>query len=120
VSIPSLDITGVTVNFTPSAIAAVCAALILAPAAAADPNDDLFLQDMARDGIRVFPIPLTEEGHSICHTLDLGPSGGGYVPDLADRMAQAFQPFLTHQQVADMIVDSVAAYCPYHRDALTF
>ncbi|RUP26704.1 MULTISPECIES: DUF732 domain-containing protein [Mycolicibacterium] len=101
-------------------VATICAALILAPAAAAAPGDDVFLRDVANAGIHEFPYPLIQEGHSICHTLDLGPSGGGYVPDMADRMASAFRQWLTHQQVADLIVASVVAYCPNHRDALNF
>jgi hypothetical protein len=103
-------------------IVVVSAALILAPAPAAhaDPNDDVFLHNLANAGIHEFPYPLVQEGHSICHTLDLGPSGGGYVPDMADRMAQTFRQWLTRQQVADLIVDSVLAYCPYDRDKLNF
>lgn len=104
------------------AIAALAAAFIVAPTATAhaDPTDEAFLNDLAKAGIHHFPYPLVEEGHSICHTLDLGRSGGGYVPDMADRMAQAFHQWLTSQQVADLIVDSVLYYCPYHRDALNF
>jgi hypothetical protein len=72
------------VNVTVPTIAAVSIALILAPAASADPNDDVFLRNLADAGITHFPHPLVQEGHSsTCHTLDLGPSGGGYVPDMS-------------------------------------
>jgi hypothetical protein len=37
---------------------------------------------------------------------------------MADRMAQTFRQWLTRQQVADLIVDSVLAYCPYDREKL--
>jgi Protein of unknown function (DUF732) len=102
------------------AVAAVSIALILAPTASADTTDDVFLQKLANDGIREFPYPVVEEGHSICHTIDLGPSGGGYMPDVLDRMSQTFHQWLTHQQTADLVVDSVLAYCPYDRAKLHF
>jgi Protein of unknown function (DUF732) len=107
-------------NITIPTIAAVSVALILAPTPSADPNDDIFLRNLANAGITDFPYPLVNEGHSICRTLDLGPSGGGYVPDMADRMSQAFHQWLTDHQVAALIVNSVLAYCPYDRDKLNF
>jgi hypothetical protein len=39
------------------AVAALSIALILAPTASADTNDDVFLQKLANDGIREFPYP---------------------------------------------------------------
>ncbi|AGB26274.1 Protein of unknown function (DUF732) [Mycobacterium sp. JS623] len=102
------------------AVASVSFSLILAATASADTDDEVFLQKLANDGIREFPHPLVQEGHSICHTIDLGPSGGGYVPDVLDRMSQTFHQWLTHQQTADLVVDSVLAYCPYDRDKLNF
>jgi Protein of unknown function (DUF732) len=107
-------------NITFPTIAAVSIALILVPTASADPIDDAFLRDLANAGITHFPYPLVQEGHSICHTIDLGPSGGGYVPDLLDRLSQTFHQWLTQQQTADLVVDSVLAYCPYDRDKLNF
>ena len=39
---------------------------------------------------------------------------------MLDRMSQSFHQWLTHQQTADLVVDSVLAYCPYDRDKLYF
>ena len=100
--------------------AVIRAALILAPTASADTNGDVFLQNLTNAGITHFPYPLVQEGQSICRTIDLGPSGGGSVPDMLDRMSQSFHQWLTHQQTADLVVDSVLAYCPYDGDKLYF
>ena len=101
-------------------IAAISAALILAPSAAADPagpitpNDYQFLRDMAQMGVTGTPFAMISEGHWICTSLDRGDS----VNNL-DSKVKADNPQFTQDQVNALFGLAVFHYCEYNSGKLS-
>jgi hypothetical protein len=101
-------------------IAAVSAALILAPSAAADPsvpitpNDYQFLRDMAQMRVTGTPFAMISEGHWFCTSLDRGDS-----VDNLDSKVKTDNPQFTQDQVNALFGLAVFHYCEYNSGKLS-
>ena len=87
--------------------------LILAPPAAADSTDSIYLNGLAAHGITGFTAAgAIEEGHHICSVLD---SGYSSPKDMAVTLTQWFDTYnLTFGQASFWVGDAIGAYCPWH------
>jgi hypothetical protein len=101
-------------NITIPIIAAVSAALILAPAAKADPADINYLQELMAMNLTPATLhapPGTQGvialGHGICQDLGKGRDPNGMVSAIERSL-----PNLTQNQVQFLISAAVTNYCP--------
>ena len=94
-------------------LVAVAAPLTLAPAARADPTDDMnYIQELytygvTRQSIGASPEQYLSLGHAICQDLAKGRDPN----DMASSILKA-RPNLTQQQAQGLISVSVVNYCP--------
>jgi hypothetical protein len=103
-------------RWTVCALLLCAAALIPAPLASADPNDDAFVAALANYGINADNgDTLIAHGHGVCAALDKGQDSSIVALKL---MNDTKLNISSRQQAGFFVGASVAAYCPQYRGSV--